>query len=138
MLVRNAAEAMSAAPPITSISTATTSIGSRQSSAKATATPNPNIARPQTITAASTATPWRAIRETQPENTPPSTAPIGMPANSSANAMPPLSGPPKFDVRDLGEQRPRHPEDHRDDVDEERHQQHRLAREVAEPVDAPP
>ena len=42
-----------------------------------------------------TARPCRSTRETQPENTPPSTAPIGMPANSSANAIPPPSGPPK-------------------------------------------
>ncbi len=32
-------------------------------------------------------------------------------------------------VRDLGEQRPWHAEDHRDDVHEERHQQHRVAAE---------
>ena len=53
------------------------------------------MARPQTITETSTARPWRSTRETQPEKTPPSTAPIGMPAKSSANAIPPLSGPPK-------------------------------------------
>ena len=45
-------------------------------------------------TAASTATPCRRTRDTHPENTPPSTAPTGIAANSHANAKPPPSGPP--------------------------------------------
>ena len=55
----------------------------------------------------------------------------GCAANSSAKARPPPVGAAEVDVRDLGEQRPRHPEDHRDQVDHERHQQHRVAAQVA-------
>jgi MFS family permease len=43
-----------------------------------------------------TANPWRSTRETQPESTPPTTAPAGIAAKSSANARPPSEGPPKL------------------------------------------
>ena len=57
-----------------------------------------------------------------------------MAAKSSANAIPPSEGPPKDLVGDLREQRPRHREDHRDQVDDEAHHQHRLMPQVGEPV----
>ena len=96
MLIRNAADAMSAAPPIISISTAAPSIACGQLSASAVATPNPIIAKPHTRIAATTATPCRLTRDTHPEKIPPATAPAGIAANSSANAQPPSSGPPKL------------------------------------------
>ncbi len=64
--------------------------------AKPAATPNPIIATPQTRIAQITASPCRSIRDTQPEKTPPRTAPAGMAANSRAKARPPPSGPPKL------------------------------------------
>ena len=94
MLLRNADDAMSAAPPTTSISTATASIGPGAPSASPTATPKPVIATPQTRMQTITARPCRSTRETQPEKMPPSTAPAGIAAKSTANASPPRSGPP--------------------------------------------
>lgn len=54
---------------------------------------------------------------------------------SRAKAMPPSSGPPKAFVPHLGEERPRHAEDHRDQVDDEAHEQHRVQAQVAQAVD---
>src|SRR5436190_900646 len=48
---------------------------------------------------------------------------------------PALGGAGEALVRDLGEEGARHPEDHRDDVDEERHQQHRMPAQVADALD---
>ena len=68
---RNAAEAMSAAPPTASITTATTSIAVGASGASRAATPNPVIATPHTRIATITASPCRSTRDTQPDSTPP-------------------------------------------------------------------
>ena len=59
------------------------------------ATPKPTIASPQTRMATITARPCRSTRDTQPDSTPPTTAPAGMAAKSSAKARPPSLGPPK-------------------------------------------
>ena len=133
MLVRNAEEAMSAAPPTTSISSATTSIGRRPAPGQADRDPEADHRRAPDQDAAMTARPCGSTRETQPEKTPPSTAPAGIAAKSSAKARPPAGGAAEVVVRDLGEQRPRHAEDHRDQVDDERHQQHRVPAQVGSP-----
>ena len=95
MLVRNAAEAMSAAPPMVSITSATISIRCCQYDASPTASPKPAIAKPQIRMQTITARPCASTRETQPEKTPPSTEPTGIAAKSSAKTSPPSSGPPK-------------------------------------------
>ena len=59
------------------------------------ATPKPVIARPHTRMQRSRARPCRSTRETQPDSTPPTTAPAGIAAKSRANARPPSDGPPK-------------------------------------------
>ena len=59
------------------------------------ATPKPTIARPHTRIATITARPCRCTWDTQPDSTPPMTAPAGIAANSSAKARPPSLGPPK-------------------------------------------
>jgi hypothetical protein len=53
------------------------------------------MATPQTTIAITTASPWRLIRGSQPENTPPATAPADIAAASSAIVVPPSTGPPK-------------------------------------------
>ena len=126
---------MSAAPPIASISTATPSITAGAYDASIAATPKPIIANPHTRIATITARPWRSTRDTQPDSTPPTTAPSGIAAKSSAKASAALARPAERDVGHLREQRARHAEDHRDDVDDERHHQHRLGPQVAEAVD---
>ncbi|CAM5665976.1 hypothetical protein SGLAM104S_00598 [Streptomyces glaucescens] len=50
--------------------------------------PNPVMAAPQAITAPMTIQPCRRARENVPENSPPTTAPIGMAANSRPSASP--------------------------------------------------
>ena len=59
------------------------------------ATPKPTIATPHTRIATITARPCRSTRDTQPDRTPPTTAPAGIAAKSSANATPPSFGPLK-------------------------------------------
>ena len=97
--------------------------------------PNSATPRPHTQIATVTATPCRRIRCSQPENRPATTMPIGIAANSRPRAMPPPSGSPNTVCDDLREHHPRHPEPHRDDIDEERHQQHLVHGRVAEPGD---
>jgi hypothetical protein len=65
----------------------------RATSARPMATPKPAMAAPHTRMQTITARPWASTRDTQPLNTPPSTAPAGIAANSSAKARPPASGP---------------------------------------------
>ena len=55
--------------------------------------PNPATAAPQPTTAAITIRPCRRAREKVPENSPPTTAPMGMPANSRPSAKPSPQGP---------------------------------------------
>ncbi len=57
--------------------------------------PKPIMVTPHAATATITATPCRRIRENQPENSPHSTAPSGMAANSQPSASPPPGGSPK-------------------------------------------
>jgi hypothetical protein len=78
---------------------------------------------------------WRRILGGQPENTPPATAPAEIAATSSAIAVPPSTGPAETLMDHPREQSPRQAEDHRDQVDDERHQHDGAAREVGEAVE---
>ena len=90
-----AAEATSAAPATIMKSTPRASIRGVRRSANATVSPNRVIPRAQTPMHQMTTRPCASMRETQPEKIPPITAPAGMAAKSSANAIPPSVGPPK-------------------------------------------
>ncbi len=83
---RRIALALSASPPTARNPTASTSEVVR---------PKPIMASPQRPTASTTARPIRSTRPIQPEVSPPSTAPIPMPAFSRPRAVPPSGGPPK-------------------------------------------
>ncbi|SKN79061.1 Uncharacterised protein [Mycobacteroides abscessus subsp. bolletii] len=88
IVVRKAADTMSAMPPITR------NTSDSHSSGACAVSPKPTIASPHTTMLTTTARPWRSIRWNQPENTPPITAPTDIAADSSAITVPPSAGSP--------------------------------------------
>ena len=132
MLIRNAAEAMSAPPPTHQHQHAPRpASGVRHATAERPPARRRRRSRPWTAPRPgrrrSPPGPARRPARPSPSSTPPITAPAGMAAKSSGEREPALLRPEEALVRDLREERPRHPEDHRDDVDDERHHQHRAA-----------
>ena len=89
----------------------------RQRERERSTSPNAVIARPQTTTASRIARPVRRTELTQPENR----APRKAPAAGAAASSPKPAGPvPKTLEGQDREERGRHPEDHRVEVDDER------------------
>ncbi len=87
---------MSAAPPTAKNASAAHKTSPVRPPATPLNSPNPTIASPHTTIAATTTSPWRRTRGSQPENTPPATAPAEIAAASSAIVVPPSTGPPKL------------------------------------------
>ena len=76
--MRSAAENMSAAPPSTSMRMTSHAHSVTAPGLSMTAPPAMTTAMPQAMMQTMTARPWRTTRDTQPDSSPPRTAPAAM------------------------------------------------------------
>ncbi len=133
IVLRSAAETMSTAPPNARNASASHSRKAGLSGpAIPMTTPNPTIARPHRTMQITTARPGSGSgaatrRRRHPARHPPTSRRTTAPARRRRRVV------PERLVSDLREQCPGHPEHHRDDVDDERRQQHLLVARYVKP-----